>query len=121
MRIRSAALIALAVASSVAWTRFHLEIVASFPDEDEVVAEAPETIWIEFTAAPDLEQTSFAVRGPEGLVQLGDMAVGEKPEVVQARVTGPMPAGTYTVSWVGAPADDHPVRGRYDFSVGAGR
>ena len=64
-------------------------------------------------------RTSFSVRGPGGDVSLGDVTQGEGDEakVLRAEVTGPMPPGSYTVSWVGAPPDDHPVRGRFGFSI----
>jgi len=51
-------------------------------------------------------------------VELGEIEVGDKEEVVRASVVGEMPAGTYTVSWIAAPTDDHTVRGRFDFTVG---
>ena len=101
----------------VGWTTFHLELVASLPDEDEVMQEPPEVVWLEFTAAPDLTRSSFSIRGPDGVVELGDIQAGDKPEVMSAAVVGQMPAGSYTISWVGAPADDHSVRGRFDFTI----
>lgn len=101
----------------VAWTTFHLDLVDSLPKEDQVLEEAPEVVWLEFSAAPDMSRSSFSIRGPEGGVELGDIKTGEKEEVIQARVVGEMPAGTYTLSWVGAPMDDHTVRGRFEFTV----
>lgn len=101
----------------VGWSAFHLELVASLPDEDEVLQEAPEVVWLEFTAAPDLTRSSFSIRGPDGVVELGDIEAGDKAEVMRAAVEGQMSAGTYTISWVGAPADDHSVRGRFDFTI----
>jgi len=105
----------------VAWTPFHLELFGSFPDEDEVIAEAPDVVWLEFSAAPDMSRSSFSIRGEGGAVELGDMEVGEGEEFIQADVLGEMAAGTYTVSWIAAPADDHAVRGRFDFTVGEAR
>ena len=101
----------------VGWSTFHLEIVASVPDEDEVLQEAPEVVWLEFTAAADLARSSFSIRGPDGTVELGDIEAGDTDEVIRAAVLGEMPAGAYTVSWVGAPVDDHTVRGRFDFTI----
>lgn len=96
---------------------FHLELVDSFPKADAVVHEAPSQIWLQFSVAPDMEQTSFAVRGADGNIELGEITVGESPEVIQAAVAQPLEDGEYTLSWVGAPVDDHPVRGRYTFTV----
>jgi methionine-rich copper-binding protein CopC len=100
-----------------AWTTFHLDLVDSLPKEDQVLVEAPEVVWLEFSAAPDMSRSSFSIRGPEGSVELGQIETGDKEEVVRARVVGEMPAGDYTLSWVGAPIDDHTVRGRFDFTI----
>ena len=101
----------------LAWTPLHLELWDSFPDEDEVLDEAPNEVWLEFSVAPDMTRSSFSVRGEEGAVELGEIEVGDKEEVLRAPVLGEMPAGTYTVSWIAAPADDHTVRGRFDFTI----
>jgi methionine-rich copper-binding protein CopC len=100
-----------------AWTTFHLDLVDSLPKEDQVLEEAPEVVWLEFSAVPDMSRSSFSIRGPEGGVELGEMEAGDEEEVIRARVVGEMPAGTYTLSWVGAPIDDHTVRGRFDFTI----
>lgn len=104
-----------------AWSLFHLDLVDSLPRAEQVLEAAPEVVWLEFSAAPDLSRSTFSIRGPEGRVELSDMEVGEKEEVLQARVVGPMLPGVYTLSWVGAPLDDHPVRGRFEFTVATTR
>ncbi len=76
---------------------------------------------MEFTQAPDTAQSSFTVEGPDGPLLLGAIHLGQNAETLVAAVEGPMPAGSYTVSWIGAPVDDHSVQGRYFFSVGATR
>ena len=107
----------------VAWTAFHLELTASHPEADAVLEEAPTEVWLQFSVVPDGARTSFSVRGPEGSVSLGDITQGEGDDakVMRAEVTGPMPPGSYTVSWVGATPDDHTVRGRFSFSVAEAR
>lgn len=121
MRTRSTAAVVLLLASAAlaGWVPFHLELNASFPEADAVVTEAPTEIWLEFSVAPDMGRTSFSVRGPDGNVELGAVTAGGKPEVVKAAVKGAMPAGSYTVSWAGAPLNDHVVRGRFAFTVQA--
>jgi len=117
-----AAFLSLAGALLLAgWTAFHLELAASFPEADQSLAEAPAEIWLEFSVMPDMERSSFSVRGPDGKVDLGEISVGDTPEVVRADVVGAMPPGSYTLSWVGAPMEDHAVRGRFTFSVGESR
>jgi len=103
------------------WTAFHLELAASYPEADQSLAEAPTEIWLQFSVTPDMERSSFSVRGPDGKVDLGEISVGESSDIVRADVTGSMAPGSYTLSWVGAPLEDHAVRGRFTFSVGATR
>lgn len=107
----------------IGWTAFHLELAGSYPEADAVLAEAPTEMWLEFSVVPDVERTSFSVRGPDGRIALGDIHQKEDGEgkILRAEVSGPMPAGSYTVSWVGAPIDDHTVRGRFSFSIEAAR
>ncbi len=115
---RTAAPLALVSAMLLSgWTAFHLELQASHPAADAVLEEAPTEIWLHFSVVPDMERTSFSVRGPAGAVKLGDIVVGDEPQIVKAVVEGEMPAGAYTLSWVGAPPDDHTVRGRFAFSI----
>jgi methionine-rich copper-binding protein CopC len=111
---------ALALAAPLfltASTSLHLELVASSPFEDQKLEQSPATIWLRFSAIPDMEQTSFSVRGAQGVVELGEIVVGDAPEIITAELAAPIAAGEYTLSWVGAPADDHPSRGRYVFTV----
>ena len=118
-RLLAGAFAVTASAVLVAWTAFHLELTDSHPKAGQTMVEAPAEIWLRFSVVPDTARSSFSVRGPEGNVALGDIAPGASPEVLRAPVAGPMPAGTYTVSWVGAPMDDHAVRGRFTFTIGA--
>ena len=101
------------------WTTFHIELNASFPDEDQALTEAPEEVWLEFSVPVDMERSSFSIRGEDGSVDLAEISAGDSPEFLRADVDGSLAAGTYTVSWVAAPLDDHAVRGRFKFSVQA--
>lgn len=100
---------------------FHLDLVDSHPKADQVVETSPAEIWLKFSVEPDMEQTSFSIRGPAGTVELGEIVKGDSPEIIKAPVTASLAPGSYTLSWVGAPMDDHPVRGRYSFEVAAHR
>ena len=102
------------------WTVLHIEVDAAYPAVDSTTT-APDSIWIDFSTTPDPDRSSFSIRGPDGAVQLGEIRIGEDPEFMHARVEGAMPDGTYTVSWIAAPMDDHTVRGRYEFTVASGR
>lgn len=115
-----AALAALALPFLAAGTGvFHLELVDSHPEAEQVLEASPSEIWLQFSVEPDMSQTSFSVRGPDGNVELGDVVAGDAPEIIKAPVAASLAPGTYTLSWVGAPMDDHPVRGRYTFEVAA--
>ena len=113
----------LAAVLLIGWTAFHLEVTASDPEAGAVLAEAPTEVWLEFSEVPDAERTSFSVTGPDGSVPLGGIhrREGDGDKVLRANVAGPMPEGSYTVSWVGAPMDEHTVRGRFSFSIEAAR
>lgn len=117
-----AAIAALALPFLAAGTgAFHLELVDSHPEAEQVLEASPSEIWLQFSVEPDMSQTSFSVRGPDGNVELGDIVAGDAPEIIEAPVAASLAPGTYTLSWVGAPMDDHPVRGRYTFEVAAQR
>ncbi len=121
-RIPVSALAALAIPFLLtAATSFHIEVTASFPEADQELEASPDQIWIQFSVVPDMEQTSFSVRGANGRVALGEIRVGDAPEIITAEVSSPLAAGEYTLSWVGAAADDHPERGRFAFTVGETR
>jgi len=120
-RFRLGALVLILTLVLSGWKVFHIELTGSFPSEEQALAEVPEQIWLEFSVTPDTARSSFSVRGPDGRVELGDIVMGESEEILTAPVTGPMPVGDYTVSWVAAPLDDHTVRGRYSFTIEASR
>lgn len=105
----------------IGWKAFHLELTDSFPKADEVLKTSPAEVWLEFSVVPDLARTSFSVRGPAGKVDLAPIAAGSSPKTLKAKVNAPLGNGEYTVSWVGAPLDDHTVRGRFSFTVATGR
>lgn len=115
-RLRIAVTTAFAL-SLLGATTVHLELTASFPKADAELEAAPDEIWLEFSAEPDLEQSGFLLNGPGGYVELGEIQVGENGKTLEAAVEGAMPEGDYRVSWTAAPVDDHAVRGRYSFRV----
>lgn len=120
-RTRTALMVLALPLFLVASTPLHLDLVDSFPKEDQVLSESPTEMWLKFSVQPDMEQTSFSVRGADARVELGEIVVGESPEIIHAVVEGELAAGEYTLSWVGAPMDDHAVRGRFTFTVQAQR
>lgn len=116
--IRAALLVAPLLAG--AWTIFHIELADSFPEADQVLAEAPQEVWLQFSVTPDAARSSFSVQGPAGVVALDSIRwdAEKEPTVLRAKVRGEMGPGDYTVSWTAAPIDDHAVRGRFGFIIG---
>jgi len=102
---------------------YHIELRDSLPKADQILNEAPQEIWLEFTVPPDTSRSTFSVRGPAGGVQLDTVRwnADDDPKVLRARVEGEMPPGDYIISWVAAPVDDHGGRGRIRFTIGEGR
>ena len=104
-----------------AWTVFHIELVGSLPRADQVLDAAPKEVWLEFSTNPDTARSTFSIRGPAGGVELGEVVMDaeDDPTVLRAVVEGEMPPGSYNVSWVAAPMEDHAVRGRFSFTIGS--
>ena len=104
-----------------AWTLFHIELVDSLPKADQVLDAAPQEIWLKFSTNPDTARSTFSIRGPAGGVDLGEVVMDaeDDPTVLRAVWEGEVPPGSYTVSWVAAPMEDHAVRGRFSFTIGS--
>ena len=96
----------------------HLTLVDSRPRDDAVVTEPPTQIWLRFNEPVDLARCGISVRGPGGGVRLGPVALDDSVSITAA-VLESLEPGEYTVSWLAAAPDDHPVRGRYSFTVEA--
>lgn len=107
----------------VAWTVFHIELRESLPQAGQVLAEAPEEIWLKFSVPPETALSTFSERDPEGGVQLDNTrwCPDDDPTVLRARVEGEMPPGDYLISWAVSPVNDNGGRGRIGFSITEGR
>jgi len=56
--------------------------------------------------------------GPSGAVATG--AFVQDSVMLRAPITGTMTPGAYTVGWVTASSDGHPIRGTFGFTVKPG-
>lgn len=99
---------------------WHLDLTDSRPKQDEVLAESPPEIWLQFNQAPDLAQSGISLGGPGGAVRLEKVVLADSVSL-SARILDPLAPGEYTVSWRAAPHDDHGIRGRYGFTVEGSR
>jgi methionine-rich copper-binding protein CopC len=96
----------------------HLRLTKSEPAKDSVVAKAPAEIKLWYSQKPQLRLSRVTLTGPSGEVATG--AIVQDSVMLRAPITGAMPAGAYTVSWVTASSDGHPIRGTIPFRVGSG-
>ena len=96
----------------------HSSLIATTPEQGATLAEAPESVEIEFNEeiSPDFASLTVMSDGE-------DVAEGD-PEVDGASISVDVPsleAGTYTVGYRVVSADGHPVQGSWEFTVeGAG-
>ncbi|MFW6201260.1 MAG: copper resistance CopC family protein [Gemmatimonadota bacterium] len=99
----------------------HLELRDSRPEADAALERPPEQVRLWFNVAPDTSRTTVSLRGPNGSIEMGKIQTTDDPTSVVAPVLGEdLPAGAYTVVWVGAEPGDHTVRGRFEFEVASG-
>lgn len=96
---------------------FHLKLDRSLPAKDTTVA-APTELSLWYSQTPNLSVTRVTLTGPNGPVAVGKPTLASAPKSpVIVPITGPMPAGAYTVNWVTASSDGHPIKGSYGFTV----
>jgi methionine-rich copper-binding protein CopC len=97
----------------------HLRLVKSAPAADEVLAAPPTTVTLWFSQAPTLRLTRISLLDASGRkLPLGPVKAGPEEHTAMADVTQPIPAGSYTISWVSGSPDGHVVRGKFGFSLG---
>ena len=95
----------------------HLELLSSTPKKDQTVGSAPVDIALIFSESADSAKTTIALQGPDGPVELAAIRLQDEGLVVLAKVVGPAPAGTYTVSWGAAAPDQDPIKGSFRYTV----
>lgn len=92
----------------------HNSLTGSDPKNGARLAEAPQTVILTFLAKVDPSAT-VTITGPDGR-----RADTDPPGIKGNKVTlqlGPVPAGTYTVSYRVPSGDGHPVTGQIRFTV----
>ena len=98
-------------------TKRHLELLSSTPKKDQTVGTPPIDIALVFSQSVDSASTSVSLQGPGGAVELAPIRLQDEALVVLAKVVGPAPAGTYTVSWDAASEGEDPIKGTFRFTV----
>jgi methionine-rich copper-binding protein CopC len=94
----------------------HLRLTKSEPAKDGVLATAPTDIKLWYSQKPQLRISRVTLTGPSGEVATG--AIVQDSVMLRAPITGAMTPGAYTVSWLTASSDGHPIRGTIKFRVG---
>lgn len=98
----------------------HLRLVKSAPAADEVLAASPTAITLWFSQEPTLRLTRISLLDASGAkLPLGPVKAGSEEHTAMAVVPQPIPAGSYTISWVSGSPDGHVVRGKIPFCVGS--
>lgn len=105
---------------SVAASAWHLDLTASYPQADQVLAESPDTVRLWFTQVPELALAGISLEGEGGKVEMGKVQKTDDAKSFKADVLEQLQPGSYRVVWRAAGSDGHAIRGRYDFEVRAG-
>ena len=96
----------------------HLRLTASTPAKDAVVATAPKELALTYSAVPQLRISRVTLAGPSGTITTG--AIVQDSLTLRVPITGAMTEGAYTVSWLTASSDGHPIRGTFGFTIRPG-
>ena len=113
---------AFSLAATAPATRFHARLVKSNPSKDTVLTAAPRQLDLWFSERIDVAASRVQlVDAAQHAVETGalwrDEKIADAPVV--ATVKGAMAPGTYTVNWIAAAGDGHPVRGSFNFTLRA--
>jgi copper transport protein len=98
-------------------TSRHLELLSSTPKQNQTVPSAPIDIALIFSESVDSARTSVSLQGPAGPVEMAPIRLQDEALVVLAKVVGPAPAGTYTVSWTAAAPEMDPIKGSFRYTL----
>lgn len=93
----------------------HLRLTGSAPAKDAAEATAPKELRLTYSATPQLRLSRVTLTGPAGAITTGP--IEQDSLTLRVPITGAMPSGAYTVSWLTASSDGHPIRGTFGFTV----
>lgn len=116
----SVAALALATAPRTgAGAAMHLRLTGSVPAKDSTVATAPAVLRLTYSQVPNLKLSRVTLAGTAGAVSTGTITLGTGADstTLLVPVTGRMTPGSYTVSWLTASSDGHPIKGTFGFKV----
>lgn|GEM_PF-1811404 len=97
----------------------HASLVSTSPAANSVVATSPGEIVLMFTEPVDVASDAVRLIDASGApVALGQIGQSRGDQSIVAVPSGPLPTGSYVVSWSAVSADSHPISGAFMFSVG---
>lgn len=119
LRLVPAALVIAALAIAVvpragSGSALHLRLTRSEPAKDSVVT-APTELKLWYSQVPQLRLTRVTLTGPAGAVETGKPV--QDSLLIRVPISGAVTPGAYTVSWLTASSDGHPIRGTFGFRV----
>ncbi len=109
----------LVVSSAVA-ASLHLRLTKSYPQADQLLVAAPDSVRLWFSEEPELSLAAIGIEGANGKIDVAKVEKTDDAKSFRAQVLDDLPPGKYRVTWRTAGSDGHAIRGRYDFEVGAG-
>lgn len=111
------AVLCSALAAGEAFAHAHLKTATPAPDS--VVSTAPQEVRIEFGEAVEPSMSAIELVGANGpVVGLGKAYVDQSaPATLVAKLSQPLPAGSYEARWRCVGKDSHVMRGSYHFEV----
>lgn len=119
---RWALLLASLVLLLPATAQAHGRLKSSRPAANARLSQVPASLRLDFSEVPDLTFTSIRLVSAGGReVPLGAVAyAADSHRSIEVLVAAALEPGTYTVIWLMAGDDGHPMRGRFDFTIAAG-
>ncbi|WP_031075294.1 copper resistance protein CopC [Streptomyces sp. NRRL WC-3742] len=99
----------------------HATLDSTDPQQNSVVATAPQSVTLTFSEEVSLSGDSVRVLDPAGkAVDAGNPVHADgRANTARVGLNSGLANGTYTVAWRAVSADSHPVGGAFTFSVGA--
>jgi methionine-rich copper-binding protein CopC len=111
---------AAAVAARPDALRRHAKLVRSGPAANDTLKRSPEAIRLWFSERVEISISRVRLVGSTGTAFTTGKVTripGANAATLMAPVTAILPAGTYTVQWMVASDDGHPMKGSYSFAV----
>lgn len=96
----------------------HPRLKRSEPAANAVLQSSPSLIELHFSEAPELAMTTVSLRGPNGMVELIEVAANPADRLhLSATIPHELLPGRYILTWRTAASDGHPTQGAFEFTL----